>query len=160
MGLGLAIGLALDFGGLIGQGDVAIGGGDSDASGGSDGGGESPTGSEGSDVLGSLSDAVSDAASAIGGIVDERRVIRVPLRNIPRALRMLPLIMPSLALAAEQAGSKGWGDRWAIYVGPIFTFSFFYVTIGGCIGGFNCFAFGGGIMFKSFGLGVLIPIGK
>ncbi|GAB0174659.1 MAG: hypothetical protein HHAS10_05380 [Candidatus Altimarinota bacterium] len=145
MGIGLAIGLALDFGGLIGQGD-GIGG---------DGDGESSSGSGGDG--GSF---LSDAASMLGGSVDERRMIRIPLRKIPYALRMLPLVMPSLALAAEKSGAKGWGDRWAIYVGPIFTFALFYVTIGGCFGGFNCFAWGGGLKLGNIGLGVLFPIGK
>ena len=144
MGIGLAIGVVINFGGLLGQGDGAGG---SDA--GSDGGG-------GDGIL-------SDIASTIGGIVDERRMIQVPFRNIPRAikgLRTLPLLIPSLALAADQAGGKAWYNNFALYIGPVIDIGFIYVTVGACLGGFGCLAGGGGLKFGSLGIGVLFPFWK
>lgn len=145
MSLGLAIGIVIDLGGLLGQGEGSTEGGDSTSdSGGGDG-------------------ILESVASAIGGVVDERRMIRVPLRNIPRAiksLRMLPLLLPSLALAADKAGGKSFLSRLAIYVGGIFDIGIFYVTVGGCFGGFGCAAAGGGLKFGNFGIGVLFPFWK
>ena len=89
MGFGLAIGLVINLGGIIGQGETAPGVGDSS----SDGGG---------------GNALESLADSIGGIVDERRMIQVPLRNIPRAIKVLrstPLLLPSLAMAALQRRS-------------------------------------------------------
>lgn len=144
MGFGLAIGIVIDLGGLLGQGEGASGG---DTT--SDGGG-------GGDFL-------SDAASAIGGVVDERRMIQVPIRNIPRALKALktlPLLFPSLAMAAGEASEKSFLHHIAFYIGPIFDIGIFYVTVGACIGGFGCAAGGGGLKFGNFGIGVLFPFWK
>ena len=146
MGFGLAIGLVIDLGGIIGQGETAPGVGDSS----SDGGGGS---------------ALDSLADSIGGIVDERRMIQVPLRNIPRALRVLrstPLLIPSLAMAAttEAAGDKPFYRHFALYIGPILSLGFLYGTAGICLGGFGCFAGGGGLKFGNFGIGVLFPIHK
>lgn len=146
MGFGLAIGLVIDFGGLIGQGETAPGMGDSSSDGGGGGAWES-------------------LADSVGGIVDERRMIQVPLRNIPRAIKVLrstPLLLPSLAMAAtaEKVGDKPFYRHIALYIGPVLSLGFFYGTAGICFGGFGCFAGGGGLKFGNFGIGVLFPILK
>lgn len=145
MGLGLAIGIVLDLGGLIGQGEGS-------------GDGETSSGGGGGDGI------LSDIADSVGGIVDERRMIQIPLRNIPKAikaLRNLPLLVPSLALAADKAtGGKAWYQSVAFYIGPIIDVGFIYFTAGACLGGFGCAAGGGGLKFGNLGIGVLFPFWK
>lgn len=143
MGIGLAIGLVIDLGGLLGQGEGA-------------GDGNTETGGGGGGFL-------SDVADAVGGIVDERRMIQVPFRNIPKAIknfRMLPLLVPSLALAADKAGGKAWYHNFAFYIGPVIDVGFIYFTAGACLGGFGCLAGGGGLKLGNFGIGVLFPFWK
>lgn len=145
MKIGLAIGLVIDLGGLLGQGEGGIGGNNTANSGG--GGG----------------DLLSDFANAIGGTLDERRIIQVPFRNIPKAIknfRMLPLLFPSLVLAAEKTESKVWYHNLAIYIGPEIDIGFLYFTVGACLGGFGCLAGGGGLKLGNFGIGVLFPFWK
>lgn len=145
MSIGLAIGLVIDLGGLLGQGEGASGG--STETGGGDGGG----------------DFLSDVADMVGGVVDERRMIQVPFRNIPKAIknfRMLPFFVPSLALAAEKTGSKAWYHNFAFYIGPVIDVGFLYFTAGACLGGFGCLAGGGGLKLGNFGIGVLFPFWK
>ncbi|MDB5260631.1 MAG: hypothetical protein JWN37_862 [Candidatus Nomurabacteria bacterium] len=145
MHFGVALGIVIDLGGILGEGsgisdDISTG----------DGGGG------GGDVLASIADSV-------GGILDERRMIQVPFRNIPkaiRAMRILPLLLPELALAAEKAAGKAWYKRVAFYIGPNLDIGFLFVTVGACLGGFGCLAGGGGIRFGSFGIGALFPFWK
>ena len=143
MGIGLAIGIVIDLGGILGQGE-----GDNGADGTSDGGGGG--------------DFISDAADAIGGIVDRRGLIQVPWRNIPRALKMLSsgvLMAPLMAHAAETA-ERSFGSRIAFYIGPVLDVGWLYFTVGACLGGFGCAAGGGGIKLGPIGLGVLFPFWK
>jgi hypothetical protein len=144
MGIGLAIGLVIDFGGLLGQGEVG-------------GGGDTETGG------GGVGDILSSVADAVGGIVDERRMIQVPLRNIPKVIKnfqILPLLVPSLALAADKTAGKAWYQNFAFYIGPVIDVGFLYFTAGACLGGFGCLAGGGGLKLGSFGIGVLFPFWK
>lgn len=145
MGIGLAIGLVIDLGGLLGQAE-----GGSDTASDSSGGGESSF--------------LSDIADAIGGTIDERGMIQIPIRNIPKAIKalwMLPVLLPSLAHAADHAsGGRAWYQNFALYIGPIIDIGFIYFTIGACLGGFGCVAGGGGLKFGNFGIGVLFPFWK
>lgn len=144
MKMKLAIGLVIDLGGLLVQGERGIGG-DTANSGG--GGG----------------DFLSDVADAVGGIVDERRMIQVPFRNIPKVIknfRMLPLLIPTLALAADKVVGKAWYHNFAFYIGPVIDVGFIYFTAGACLGGFGCLAGGGGLKLGNFGIGVLLPFWK
>lgn len=54
----------------------------------------------------------------------------------------------------------GWWNSVAFYIGPILRIGFLYVTAGACLGGFGCFAVGGGIALGSLRVGVLIPLSK
>lgn len=144
MGLGLAIGIVIDLGGILGQGEMDNGG-DSASDGGGDGGG-----------------FVSDVADAIGGTVDRRGLIQVPWKNIPRALKLLSsgaLAAPLMAHAAETA-ERSFGSRIAFYIGPVLDVGRFYFTVGACLGGFGCAAGGGGINLGPIGLGILFPFWK
>lgn len=148
MSFGLAIGVVIDLGGILGQGEGSIGG-----DGASDGGGG------GGDII---SDAASGIADAVGGIVDRRGLIQVPWKNIPRALKVLSsgvLVAPMMAHAAETA-ERSFGSRIAIYVGPVLNIGWFHLTVGACFGGFGCAAGGGGINLGPIGLGVLFPFWK
>ena len=143
MGLGLAIGIVFDLGGILGQGE-----GDNGAGGAGNGGG-------GGDII-------SDVADAVGGIVDRRGLIQVPWRNIPRALKVLSsgvLMAPLMAHAAETA-ERSFGSRIAFYIGPVLDVGWLYFTVGACLGGFGCAAGGGGIKLGPIGLGVLFPFWK
>lgn len=100
MGIGLAIGLVVDLGGLLVQAE----GGSDTASDGSEGGGSS---------------FLSDIADAIGGSIDERGMIQIPICNIPKAIKvlwMLPVLLPSLARAADHASvGRAWYQNFTIY---------------------------------------------
>lgn len=143
MGLGLAIGVVFDLGGILGQGE---GGGGGDAVGGGGGGG----------------DILSAAADAVGGVLDRRGLIQVPWYNIPRALKVIAtggLTMPLMAHAA-QAAERSIGSRLAFYIGPVLDVGWLYFTVGACLGGFGCLAGGGGVKLGPIGLGVLFPFWK
>ena len=107
---------------------------------------------------------LSDIADAIGGSIDERGMIQIPICNIPKAIKalwMLPILLPSLAHAADHAsGGQAWYQNFALYIGPIIDIGFIYFTIGACLGGFGCVAGGGGLKFGNFGIGVLFPFWK
>lgn len=144
MGIGLAIGVVIDFGSVIGQAEAA-------------GGGETSSGGGGGDGI------LSDIADSVGGIV-EKGMIQVPLKNIPKAIKVLsnlPLFVPSIAMAADKAGGeKAWYQNVAFYIGPIIDVGFIFFTVGACLGGFGCAAGGGGLKFGNFGVGVLFPFWK
>jgi hypothetical protein len=139
--LGVAIGIVVNLGGLIGQAE-----GD-----GVDGIGE---GGEG---------FLSGIADAVGGSFDERRMLRIPLKNIIRAMKViptLPILFPSLAFAASGGKVQPWYSHFAFYIGFLLDLKIFYLTLGACLGGFGCLAAGGGIKLGNFGIGLLFPIMK
>lgn len=159
MALGLAIGIVIDLGGVLAQGEVAPVSSDNGGDGvdGRDSGGFSIS-------LPSVSSTLDCVAVAVGGYVDARGMVRVPFRHIPRALKFLrsaPFLLPGVVCAssAEQA-EKSFLHSLAFYVGPILEWKFVYVTVGACLGGFGCLAGGGGLMFGRFGIGVLVPFWK
>lgn len=144
MGIGLAIGIVFDLGGILGQAE-----GDNGGDGASDGGG----GGGG---------FISHIADTVGGVVDRRGMIRVPWKNIPLAMKFLlsgSLMLPLMAHAAETT-ERSFGSRIALYVGPVFDIGRLYLTAGACLGGFGCAAGGGGIYLGPIGLGVLFPFWK
>lgn len=74
---------------------------------------------------------------------------------------LLSSFFGSVAEAASNAAEeKGFFSSLALYVGPSINLGPIYLTTGACIGGFGCWAAGGGIRFGSFGIGILIPIGN
>lgn len=146
MSIGLAIGLVINIGGLLGQGN-------------------STSGDESGDgITNSITDGLSDIADSIGGIFDERRMLQVPWYNIPKFLMMIllfPAILPTLVYAANpEIHHHSWYQNFAFYIGPVIDIKFIYFTAGICIGGFGCAAGGGGIKLGNFGIGVLFPFWK
>ncbi len=158
----LAIGVVIDFGGAIGLGEASplstedIG----------SGGGSGRSGDTVFSVsLPSMPSVISFVAQSVGGRVDNRGMIRVPLWRVPRALRVLssaPLLIPMMVNAAEgpKAEEKSFVHSLAFYVGPLLDMKYIFVTVGACLGGFGCLAGGGGVVFGRFGLGVLFPFWK
>ena len=125
------IGLVVDLGGLIGQAETS-----------------NPE---------STLDDISDGADTIGNSVD---IDSITLPIVGTSLIALSQTAKAVEEATKQASEQGMLERLAFYIGPSINLGFIYFTAGACLGGFGCFAVGGGLRFGSFGIGVLIPIQK
>ena len=107
------------------------------------------------DDPGEAMDTVGDVADGIGDSVGS-----YTLPFIGAGLIGLSQTAKAVEQATTEATEKGWFERLALYVGPSLNLKFVYLTAGVCVGGFGCFAVGGGIRLGSFGIGFLIPIWK
>jgi len=100
-------------------------------------------------------ETISDVTDGIGDSIDG-----YTLPFIGVGLVGLSQTAKAVEKTTEEATQKGLLERVALYIGPSLNLKFVYLTTGVCIGGFGCFAIGGGVRFGSFGIGFLIPIWK
>ncbi len=141
MKLELAFGLVIDLGGLFGQGEGDANSETFDGIGDGDWGGGSSSDSD--------FDFFDDFTSK-------------PL--LQRAFTTCALfLLSSAALFAQKVSetadkAQSWYHHLAFYIGPVISFGPIYFTGGACLGGFGCFAVGGGIKIGNWGIGVLFPI--
>ncbi len=139
MEFGLALGLVIDLGPVLGQGDT--------------------DGETAGNIASNVGDGIADADIDLGDNFSEtptwtQRVLTTIILFITSTTL---LIAQQTQKAAEKTTS--WYHHVALYIGPEVSFGPFYLTAGGCFGGFGCLAIGGGInLGKNFGIGVLFPI--
>ena len=126
----LDLGLVVDLGGVFGQAET--------------------------DDPGEAFEGIGDAADGIDIDIDS---YALPLIGAG-AVAALSDTAKAVEKTTEEAAEKGIVDRLAFYIGPSINLGPIYFTAGACIGGFGCAAVGGGLRFKSFGIGVLVPIWK
>lgn len=122
------VGLVVDFGGVFGSGE---------------------------------SDDPGDIAEMLSNLADDGKSNTLALPVLATISAFLMAFFGSIATALANTTNgedRGWLSRLALYVGPSINLGPIYLTTGACIGGFGCFAAGGGIRFGNFGIGILIPL--
>lgn len=139
MELKLALGIVINLGGLMGQGEGDIDG----------------------DTMSSLGDSIGDAADGIADLDDFSPTPTWAQRVLTT---IVLFVVSTTTLLAQKVGeavekTSKWYHNFALYVGPEVTIGPFFLTGGACVGGFGCFAIGGGFNIgKNFGIGILVPI--
>lgn len=160
MKVDIAIGVVVDFGGVVGQGQSGLGNSSGDV-GCLDcdtdycGNGHHHSACD-SDYGGGCDSDLSDSDCSITALDRVKEQLSLWFGRV--ALTIQLMILSTIFAFAHGTEKISRGIQFAFYIGPTVSFGPLYFTCGACIGQFGCFAVGGGIQFGGWGIGILIPI--